>query len=128
MIFTRKMARQLKKACPGVIEVGYFHWEGDEKFVGIGAAGLNCLLVDGDNFDLSHLETPDEMIGTDIPDRQGFILFDVYCYGKRGDYLVGNEQVLFDSHGNLIWKANQGSRKTNTKTGEIVAEHFGLHQ
>jgi hypothetical protein len=124
MIFTKQMARKLKKAIPGVIEVGCFHWDGSEDLPE--AAGFNRLLEDSSTVDLDDMSGPDELIGLDIPDCQGFILLDIYCYGKRGDYLMGNELVMFDSHGNIIWKSHQGTKNTNSKTGVIVARHFGV--
>src|SRR5262245_20366796 len=118
MLFTAKMAKQVRKACRGTIRVGFFYWEGSEDEGD--NAGFNNLLADQDTRDLADQVTPEEMIGIDVPDRDGYVSLDVYLY-DRHDGLTGNRQVILSSRGDVIWSSERGG----DKVGRMVARHFG---
>lgn len=126
MIVTKKTAARIKRLCGQLCEVGCFYddeiEESDEDNI-----GFNCLHVSDETRDLDTMMEPDDMVGMDIPDREGFVLFDVYCYERSG-MLHGNQYLLLNRRGQVIWHTLNIHRLTypDDKVGEVVARHFGL--
>ena len=123
MIVTKKVVSQFKKRYRGVMRVLRFEWPGMENEYD--ESGYNQLLNVGtqEMMDIVESDLLENMVGTAIPERDGFVMLEVRCYGKRDEYEMGSRSALLNSDGDLVWWSHA---KKNDKVGEVVARHFGV--
>lgn len=112
MKMTRKIVSAIKagcrEACGGrrKVEVGNRHWPGNEDTPL--RYGMNMLLW-GDGHDLDDLEKADDLVGQDIPDSEGWVALDCYCYNlayfgrEPDDALDCNVYLLINPAGEVAY-------------------------
>ena len=129
MKITKKIARGIKKYCGADCRVCEYTWEGKDESSNEGYNAL-CAPSLSDLEDVVDCNDPDYLIGQDIPDRQGFLLLEMYLYGKRDGGLIGNRECIVDSRGEIIWRSHHPSSwydaRGDQKVGDVVARHFGV--
>lgn len=125
MIVTKGIARAIKaacrKACGGKRDVSIGQRSWPHMNFPVANDGINFLLWKEDH-DLADQWKPDELVGQEIDDSDGWLALDCYCYQDETDgELDCNVYVLIDPSGKIVYAAQEDLGHTAAINEILVA-------